>query len=253
MMSRDSGLPRTLSPTGPTRGKGAFRSRSARWPGGGYSFRGTLRWIAVALPLAMGSCGAGGKVATALVPLDDPEAISRWTLDGSGTWEVRDGMLVLSAPGTPGGRIRRPAALAILDMESVGRATISAELRSTAPVDVLQRDLEVIFGYESPTRFYYVHLSGLTDAVHNGIFLVDDADRRRLDDGTAEPHLRDQKWHHVRVERDGATGSIEVYIDNADAPALRASDTTIPAGRVGFGSFDDTGEFRRISFTDLER
>jgi hypothetical protein len=210
--------------------------------------------ITLALLLAIGSCGpAAGDEATITPSLSGPEAISRWSLDGTGRWEVRDGMLVLSGPGTPAGPIRRPAALAILEMEPVRRASITAEIRSTAPVDVLQRDLEVIFGYQSPTRFYYVHLSGITDAVHNGIFLVDDADRRRIDDGTAEPQLRDQEWHHVRVERDGDIGTIEVYVNHAGTPALRATDTTIPEGRVGFGSFDDTGEFRRISVTDLDR
>jgi hypothetical protein len=209
-------------------------------------------WPALAGALALAACSGAGEQSTTLSPpLDDPDAITRWTLDGSGFWEIHDDMLVLSTAGTPGGPIRRPSALAILDMEPVRRVSISAEIRSTAPIDVLQRDLEVIFGYESPSRFYYVHLSGLTDAVHNGIFLVHDADRRRIDDGTAEPELRDQQWHHVRVERDGDSGLIEVYVDHAETPALRAIDSTIPAGRVGFGSFDDTGEFRNIVITDL--
>ncbi|HUE96341.1 MAG TPA: hypothetical protein VMN39_06755, partial [Longimicrobiaceae bacterium] len=51
---------------------------------------------------------------------------------------------------------------------------------------------------------------------------------------------------HVRVERNGTTGAIDVYVDGSDAPVLHATDTTIPAGRIGFGSFDDTGEFRNI-------
>ena len=156
-------------------------------------------------------------------------------------------MLVLTKAGTPGGPIRRPAALAVLHSTPLVRATVQVEMRSTAPEEVKNRDLEIIFGYESPQRFYYVHLAGITDANHNGIFLVADKDRRRIDDGTAAPQLTDCNWHRVRVERDGETGQIEVFVDGKSQPALRATDTSIRAGRVGLGSFDDTGEFRQLS------
>jgi hypothetical protein len=177
------------------------------------------------------------------------DSLSKFTLDGSGAWEVKDHMLVLTKAGTPGGPIRRPSALAILQSDPLVRADVQVEMRSTAPEEVKNRDLEIIFGYESPSRFYYVHLAGITDPNHNGIFLVDNKDRRRIDDGTAPPQLKDREWHRVRLERDGATGRIEIYVDGSKQPALRATDTTIPSGRVGLGSFDDTGEFRKFSVT----
>src|SRR6476620_5915483 len=104
------------------------------------------------------------------------DALSRFTLDGNGTWQIAGGMLVLAKAGTPAGPIRRPAALAILQSEPLVRATVQVEMRSTAVVEVKNRALEIIFDYVSPARFYYVHLAGITDAVHNGIFLVDDKD-----------------------------------------------------------------------------
>jgi len=204
--------------------------------------------LTAALALLAAACAARSGVSLA-PPLGAPAELGRWTLDGTGRWEVRDGLLVLTEKGTPAGAIRRPAALAILDGPPLRRATIRTGMRSTAPPTTLNRDLEVIFGYQSPSRFYYVHLAGITDAAHNGIFLVADADRRRIDDGTAPPQLRDVAWHDVRVERDGDSGLIEVYVDGAATPALRAVDTTLPEGRVGVGSFDDTGEFRGISVT----
>ena len=179
--------------------------------------------------------------------LGAPDALTDFTLDGSGTWTVADRMLILAKAGTPGGPIRRPSALAILQSEPLGRATVQVEIRSTAAVEVQNRDLEVIVGYESPRRFYYVHLAGITDANHNGIFLVNNRDRRRIDDGKGAPQLTDREWHRVRVERDGESGRIEVFVDGSEAPVLHASDTTIRYGRVGLGSFDDTGEFRRFS------
>jgi len=181
--------------------------------------------------------------------LTGPDALAEWSLDGSGSWTVADGKLVLEKAGQPAGPIRRPAALAILKTDPFKRVTLEAEVRSTAPQDVPRRDVNLIFGYESPGRFYYVHLSGVTDAVHHGIFLVADADRRRIDDGKGQPQLKDQNWHRVRLERDGATGRIEIYVDGSKAPVLVALDTTIRAGRVGLGSFDDTGEFRKIQIT----
>jgi hypothetical protein len=184
--------------------------------------------------------------ATVRADLGSPQRLADWTLDGSGTWEVADNSLRLTKAGVPGGPIRRPAALAVLRSPSFTKVTLEAEIKSTAPVDLAVRDVELIFGYESPTRFYYVHLAGITNAVHNGIFVVADADRRRLDEPNSVPQMKDQAWHRVRLERDPATGRIEVFMDGSTTPALKATDTTIAAGRIGFASFDETGEFRNI-------
>ncbi len=170
-----------------------------------------------------------------------------WRSDGSGEWEVADGALMLTAAAVPGGAIRRPGAIALLRDRAFTYATIDAELRSTADPSVTRADVLVIFGYQSPSRFYYLHLSGITDDVHNGIFIVDEADRRRIDDGTATPQLADRSWHRVRLEHDPSTGRIEVYVDGAQTPALTAVDRTLGGGGVGFGSFDDTALIRDIS------
>lgn len=198
-------------------------------------------WILLA---ALIPASVAAQVVSQKPSLGSPEALAEWELDGSGSWEISDGKLVLRSAGVPGGPIRRPAAIAVFRGERVHRATIELEVRSTAPIDVLQRDLEVILGYQSPVRFYYVHLAGLTDAVHNGIFLVADADRKRIDEGTSDPQLRDQEWHEVRVEWDGEVGRIDVYVDGGSEPVLSATDRTLREGLVGVGSFDDTGEFR---------
>ena len=178
--------------------------------------------------------------------LKAPEAISAWDLDGNGTWQISDGVLQLTKAGVPGGSIRRPAALAILKSESFKRVSLELDLRSLAPLDVPRRDVDLVLGYESPVSFYYVHLSAVTDDVHNGIFIVSNSDRRRIDSGKGIPHMKDQAWHRVRATRDGVTGLIEVFFDNSSTPILSAVDGTITAGRVGVGSFDDVAEFRNI-------
>ena len=42
------------------------------------------------------------------------------------------------------------------------------------------------------------------------------------------------------------SGEIRVYFDDMKTPAMTATDKTFGAGRVGFGSFDDTGNFDDI-------
>jgi hypothetical protein len=178
--------------------------------------------------------------------LSSSERLREWEFDGSGSWEISRRKLVLVKSGTPSGPFRRPTALAILKTEPLRHVIVEAEIKSNAPLSVARRDLDLVFGYQSPTRFYYVHLAGITDDVHNGIFLVADSDRRRIDAGNGQPQLKDQAWHRVRLVRDGTTGKIEIYVDKSRKPVLSAVDVTIGAGRVGFGSFDDTGEFRKI-------
>jgi hypothetical protein len=221
-------------------------------PDGGKE-RPLSRLIGVALAVASAASVVAQKPQTIRPTLDSAERLRDWTLDGSGQWSIADGALVLSTAGTPGGAIRRPAALAILKSEPFTRVTLELDVRSTAPVDLAVRDVNLIVGYESPTRFYYVHLSGRTDAVHNGIFVVADADRRRIDPGTTPPQLKDLAWHRVKVERDPSSGRIDVFVDDFSRPALRAVDTTIRTGRVGVGSFDETGEFRNIVVTGTAR
>jgi hypothetical protein len=185
--------------------------------------------------------------------ISEARGLSDWDLDGNGGWTVRGDVLVLEKAGVPQGKIRRPAALAILKSEPVTDLTFRAEVKSTAPADLAVRDVQIVFGYQSPSRFYYVHLSAKTDAVHNGIFLVDNADRRRLDALDSKAPLTDQAWHRVRLERTVDTGRIAVYFDEQPEPVLSVIDTTLTWGRVGIGSFDETGEFRNVRLTGRKK
>ena len=179
----------------------------------------------------------------------DARGVSQWDIDGSGQWRMAGSILQLYTAGAPAGLIRKPAAMAIFKSEAVGDFTLDVDLRSTAPVDLEVRDVLLIFGYQSPTRFYYVHLSKKTDAVHNRIFLVKDADRKRLDAPTSVGRLVDQEWHHVRLVREVASGRIQVFFDADPNPVLSVVDGTLTTGRVGVGSFDETAEFRGMELS----
>ena len=179
----------------------------------------------------------------------EARGVSQWDIEGNGQWRMSGNVLQLHSAGVPAGPIRKPAAMAIFKSEPFGDFTLDVDLRSTAPVDLDVRDVLLIFGYQSPTRFYYVHLSRKTDAVHNGIFLVNDADRKRLDPPTSVSRLVDQEWHHVRLVREVASGRIQVSFDADPNPVLSVVDGTLTSGRVGVGSFDETAEFKGLALS----
>lgn len=45
----------------------------------------------------------------------------------------------------------------------------------------------------------------------------------------------------MRIVRNTATGTIEVFFNDMSKPIMRTVDTTFGAGGIGFGTFDDTG------------
>ncbi len=198
-------------------------------------------WLVVTASLLQQAPATGTVVK---IDISEARGLRDWDLDGNGAWTVRGQALVLAKAGVPGGAIRRPAAIALYKGDALTDFVFEVDVRSTAPVDLAVRDVLMIFGYRSPTQFYYVHLAAKTDPVHNGIFVVNDADRRRVDDATAAARLKDQAWHRIRLERVVATGSIKVFFDGERVPLLSATDRTLPSGRIGVGSFDETGEFR---------
>ena len=184
--------------------------------------------------------------------------VDDWSWHGNGRWQVTASTLSLVKAGTVQGPIRKPAALAILREPVFERISASARFRSTAPTALAERDLLFVFGFQSPTRFYYAHLSAKADTVHSGIFVVADADRRRLDPISMHGVMSGTGWQTFRLDWDANSGAIAVFGVNAphraDAagavdsskPLLAAQDKSLGAGAFGFGSFDDTGEFSEI-------
>lgn len=178
----------------------------------------------------------------------DPVSPEKWAFPGN---EV-----ILAEPGQARPGPRRPFEYAVL---SAGPEWSSFDLTANVRVDVptpVGRDVIIVFGWQSDTEFYYVHLSEDTgNFVHNGIFVVNNGDRDRIDDqwdgSTSAPAAiaPGMNWHRVRITHDSGTGEIAVYIDGAAEPLMTATDTTFSSGRVGFGSFDDTGRIRGLTVT----
>jgi hypothetical protein len=185
----------------------------------------------------------------------DPLSDAKWQLTGGHLGEV-----VLTEPGVAPGGPRRPFEYAIVTKgPELSSLSIGAQVRIDEAVEVTNRDVIIVWNYQSPTRFHYAHLS--TDNTiypHNWIFVVNDADRLRIDDQWdpatsrgAAPAITDAEWHDVVVTHDTRSGRIAVHVDGAREPLMTATDTTLTHGRFGFGSFDNFGRARYVRAVGL--
>lgn len=181
-----------------------------------------------------------------------------WTPVTPEKWRFRGDQAILAEAGEPRSGPRRPFEYAVLsDGPELRSARTEAEVRLDTPVEVTNRDVIVVFGHQSDTRFYYAHLS--TDNTiypHNGIFVVNDADRLRIDDQWNEtlsygapPAITDAGWHDVRVTHCAGSGEITVHVDGR--LVMTALDRTFGHGRTGFGSFDNVGRARDFTVTGM--
>ena len=193
---------------------------------------------------------AAAKAGTTRV--QDTSRATNWAPVTPSKWRFANGQVILAEAGVARPGPRRPFEYAVLTAgPRFSSVEINAGVRLDEPVEITNRDVIIVFGYQSDTQFYYAHLStDNTILPHNGIFKVNNADRERIDyqwngrSRGANPAIVDAKWHDVKVKHLPATGEIAVYVDGSKDPLMTAGDTTFGAGRVGFGSFDNIGRTR---------
>jgi hypothetical protein len=181
--------------------------------------------------------------------------LDAWETPFSEDWEIlTEGSLPYlhmkrsRPPGVP----RRPLQFARLKGVKAGSFTLNVKVRRAGG------SMIVVFNYVDTLHFYYVHFSkdpGTQVAVHNGIFIVDGEDRRRIAGLEASPALPDRSWHDVRIVRNVSSGLIQVFVDQETAPRFSVIDHTFTSGQVGVGSFDETGDFAnfRLDSDDAQR
>ena len=159
-------------------------------------------------------------------------------------WRWSDGSLELASQSQYQPEHRSPLNIALIGGLEVRDFVLEVEALQTGR-EYGHRDLCFFFGFERAQRFYYAHLATTPDDRAHNVFLVDDAARRRVGELQTEGVDWGQKtWRQVRIERAGER--IRVYFDRSSEPTLEANNATIGWGRVGFGSFDDTGRFRNV-------
>lgn len=109
------------------------------------------------------------------------------------------------------------------------------------------QDLCLFFGFQSPERYYYIHVARAADMNAHNVFVVNDAPRKNIATKTTKGvDWKADTWHKVRLARQGTTGKVEVFFDDLKTPVMTATDRTFQAGYVGVGSFDDTGRYRNV-------
>jgi hypothetical protein len=140
---------------------------------------------------------------------------------------------------------RSPTNIALLKDIAVGEMELTAKVKSTHP-DYPHRDVVLVFGYQGPARFYYVHLGKQADDHANQIFIVNDAPRTKISLTSTPGTDWTDDWHTVKIVRQPDDGTIEIYFDRMDKPVMTAKDKTFAWGRIGIGTFDDTSDWDDI-------
>ncbi len=177
------------------------------------------------------------------VPIGDD-----WKVESTGGVET----LHLLVP-RPSRQPRRPTQFALAETEDFSKVTVEVEMKKE-PAEARNRrtSLMIVYAYQDEAHFNYAHLSvdtGEQVAVHNGIFHVYGGDRVRISSTKGPPGLTGEHWHQVRLEWDGATGRVDVFVNGTQLPSLSAYDLSLTHGKVGLGSFFDMGSFRRLKIT----
>jgi len=147
------------------------------------------------------------------------------------------------------GKIRKPTSISILKEFNVGNFEFTVDAKCYTDSSNSYRDMCLFFGYQDSVHFYYTHFSGRSDKVHNIIGIVNNADRTKINleaPGSSSAKLTGYNWHHLKISRNVDTGEIKAYIDDFERPILTAVDTTFRSGKIGVGSFDDTGAFTEL-------
>jgi hypothetical protein len=167
-----------------------------------------------------------------------------WKVEGAGAGEVLHLVTARPQERNP----RRPIQFALAETAPIGKFTIEVEVKKQAP----RGSLIIVYAWERDGYFDYLHLSG--DAaekveVHNGVFHCYAGDRVRISPKQGPATLPTEGWHKIRMTYDASKGLMEAWVDGQTSPSLKAIDLSLGAGRIGIGSFFNTGSFRNFKLT----
>jgi hypothetical protein len=174
-------------------------------------------------------------------PRWEPATRAAWSWKKAGASKVF--ALVKNVPLTES--VRAPFNRNLVRDVVVDDFQLDVDLKSTTR-SYPNQSLCLFFGYRDPAHMYYVHFGRRASDTSNQVFIVNGKDREPISSKTTPGTAWDDAWHHARIVRRTKTGTIEAYFDDMRSPAMTAVDTTFATGRVGIGSFDDTGEFDNI-------
>jgi hypothetical protein len=171
-----------------------------------------------------------------------------WDVPVKSDWTIGEDagapMLHMVQPRGPLPGPRRPIQFALLQMKPASKVKVDLDVRP------LKRSCIIVFAYGDAAHFDYAHLStdtGTKQPVHNGIFHVYGGERVRISSPQGPAAFTSSnRWYHVALSFDGSSGEVNVTVDGKPIPALRAVDLSLSGGRVGIGSFDETGDYKNV-------
>jgi hypothetical protein len=123
------------------------------------------------------------------------------------------------------------------------QVTVEAEVQRNG------RSLILVYAFQDESHFNYAHISESLAANipnHNGIFHIFGGERVRISQVDGPPSLPSRDWTPVKLVFDGESGRCYVEVNGRRNPSLEAVDLSLRFGRVGLGSFDETGNFRKV-------
>lgn len=205
---------------------------------------------ALAIAAAVGASLAARAIAAEDWPIllkeDFEQGADRWAPTDAKAWKIIDAdgghaySLFQQSKYEP--PHRSPLNFSLAKDLIVGDFSLEVRVRSTVK-DYPHRDICLVFGYQDPAHFYYVHLGKKTDDHANQIFIVNGAPRTKISTSTTAGTDWDDEWHKITIVRSVSRDTIEVFWDNLERPIMTAQDKTFTWGQIGLGSFDDTGDF----------
>lgn len=186
-----------------------------------------------------------------IVVRDDFEnGVGRWQPMDAQSWKIvstpRGNVYSLFKNSDYKPPYRSPVNIALLKDAVVGDFVLEVELQSTVK-DYDHRSMVLVFGYQDPAHFYYVHFGKKTDNHANQIFIVNGDARTKISTETTPGTHWDDEWHKVKIVREVASGDTEVFFDNMKRPVMEAVDDTFTWGQIGIGAFDDLGNFDNLA------
>lgn len=146
---------------------------------------------------------------------------------------------------------RSPLNFSLIKDVYVDDFVFEAGVKSTGK-DGAHRDMCMFFGHQDPAHFYYVHIAKKADDHANQIFIVNGEPRKKISLKSTPGTPWDDEWHQVKIVRRVADGVIEIYFDDMKTPIMTANDKTFTSGRVGIGSFDDTGMWANVKLRGVK-
>jgi hypothetical protein len=169
-----------------------------------------------------------------------------WNVPDQADWKIDNDTLELIAGKEPPSTLpRRPMQFALAGTKPFKGVHLEADVKP------YKRSLIIVYAYRDSAHFDYAHLStdtGTKQPVHNGIFHVYGGERVRISAPDGPPAFAESnRWYHVVLDQNGTSGEVTVTVDGKPVPALHAVDLSLTEGKVGIGSFDETGAFKAVS------